>query len=199
VIMLQNNTWIAQRDNMNRALDSCYSRGIAVISMKQVASNMNLDEIGVQVPELTERGLTPYQALRHPISSDERFSTVCVLMRNTVPVRENAVVARALKPMTKAEISRLHTAFIVASPALCAGCDRRCSRAAGMMAGLGNLTRFLTYHDHHGYRAQARRLYAELGGAARDWHDADLEAARQACRNHLDFAGLPPRAAMLLG
>ena len=62
---------------------------------------------------------------------------------------------------------------------MCASCDGRCSQAAGTTAELGNLTRFLTYHDHHGYRAEARRLYAELDDAARDWQGADLEAARR--------------------
>ena len=101
--------------------------------------------------------------------------------------------------MTKAEIDELRDACIAAGPTLCAGCDGRCSQAAGTAAELGNLTRFLTYHDHHGYRGEARRLYAELTDAARDWTGADLEAARQACPNKLDFAKLLPRADQLLG
>ena len=82
---------------------------------------------------------------------------------------------------------------------MCASCDGRCSQAAGTTAELGNLTRFLTYHEHHGYRAEARRLYGELTEAARDWQSADLEAARAACPNHLDFASLLPRTDELLG
>jgi aryl-alcohol dehydrogenase-like predicted oxidoreductase len=199
VIMLQNNPWIAQEDNMNRALDACHRRGIGLISMKQVAGNMNLDEIGRQLPELREKGLTPYQALLHAIWTDERFSSVCVSMRNTDQVRENTEAARTFKPMTKAEIHRLRDACIAAGPTMCASCDGRCSQAAGTTAELGNLTRFLTYHNHHGYRSEARRLYAELDVAARDWHGADLDAARQACPNHLDFAKLLPRADQLLG
>src|SRR5262249_30639237 len=42
VIMLQNNPWIAADDDMNRALDACVKRGIGLVSMKQVAGNMNL-------------------------------------------------------------------------------------------------------------------------------------------------------------
>ena len=61
---------------MNRALDACYKRGIGLISMKQVAGNMNLDEIAMQLPELAAKGLTPYQALLHAIWSDERFASV---------------------------------------------------------------------------------------------------------------------------
>jgi len=198
-IMLQNNPWIAQDDDMNRALDAAFKRGIGLISMKQVAGNMNLDEMGMQLPELTAKGLTAYQALLHAIWTDERFSSVCVSMRNTDQIRENAAAARVFKPLKKAEIDGLHNACIAAGRTMCASCDGRCSRAAGTTAELGNLTRFLTYHDHHGYRAEARRLYAELGDAARDWHGADLEAARQACLNRLDFAKLLTRAQEVLG
>jgi len=199
VIMLQNDPWIARGDEMNRALDACYKRGIGLISMKQVAGNPNLAEIGRRLPELKEKGLTPYQALLHAIWTDERFSSCCVSMRNTDQIRENTAAARTFQPMTKAEIDRLRDACIAAGPTMCASCDGRCSRAGGTTAELGNLTRFLTYHDHHGYRAEARQRYAELSPAARDWHGADLEAARQACPNRLDFATLLPRTDEGLG
>ena len=184
---------------MNRALDACYKRGIGLISMKQVAGNMNLEAIATQLPDFAETGLTPYQSLLHAIWSDERFSSVCVSMRNTDQIRENTAAARIFKPFARADINRLHKACIAAGPTLCASCDGRCSRAAGTTAELGNLTRFLTYHDHHGYRAEARRLYAGLDAAARDWHGVDLEAARRACPNQLDFARLLPRAEAVLG
>jgi aryl-alcohol dehydrogenase-like predicted oxidoreductase len=199
VIMLQNNPWIAHDDNMNRALDACYKRGIGLVSMKQVAGNINLQEIGNALPEFTARGLMPYQALLHAIWSDERFASVCVSMRNTDQIRENAAAARAFQPLKKAQIDRVRDACIAAGPTMCAACDGRCSRAAGTTAELGNLTRFLTYHDHHGYRAEARRLYAGLDETARDWHGADLEAARAACPNQLNFTKLLPRAEEVLG
>jgi aryl-alcohol dehydrogenase-like predicted oxidoreductase len=199
VIMLQNDPWTAREDAMNRALDACYKRGIGLVSMKQVAGNPNMAEIGRRLPELREKGLSPYQALLRAIWSDERFASCCVSMRNTDQVRENAHAARSFQPMTKAEVDRLRDACIAAGPTLCSGCHGQCSRAAGTTAELGNLTRFLTYHEHHGYRAEARRLYAELSATARDWRGADLEAARQACPNKLDFARLLPRADELLG
>jgi uncharacterized protein len=203
VIMLQNNPWIAaeieQEDEINRALDACHKRGIGLISMKQVAGNMNLNEVRRRLPGLKDKGLSPYQGLLHAIWTDERFSSCCVSMRNTDQVRENTEAARMFKPLTKAEINQFRDACIAAGPTLCASCDGRCSKAGGTLAELGNLTRFLTYHDHHGYRAEARRLYSELDDAARDWTGADLEAARQACPNKLDFAKLLPRADEVLG
>ncbi len=198
-IMIQNNPLIAQQDDMNRALDACYKAGIGLISMKQVAGNMKLDEIVRQLPELKEQGLTPYQKLLHAIWTDERFSSCCVSMRNTDQIRENAEAARTFKPMTRAELDRLRDACIAAGPTMCSGCDGRCSLAAGTSAELGNLTRFLTYHEHHGYRAEARRQYAEMTDAARNWQGADLEAARRACPSKLDFAKLLPMTDELLG
>jgi uncharacterized protein len=199
VIMVQNNPWIAADAKMNRALDACHKAGIGLISMKQVAGHTDLDKIGKEIPDLKEKGLTPYQALLHAIWTDERFASCCVSMRNTAQVSENAAAARVFKPMTKAELERLRDACIAAAPTMCADCNGQCSLAAGTKAELGNLTRFLTYHDHHGYRGEARRLYAELTDAAREWAGADLEAARQACPNKLDFAKLLPRTDQLLG
>jgi aryl-alcohol dehydrogenase-like predicted oxidoreductase len=198
LIMLQNNPWIAQGDDMNRALDACAKQGIGLISMKQVAGNTNLDAIAMLMPELRAQGQTPYQALLQAIWSDERFASCCVSMRNTDQIRENAAAAKAFQPIAEAQVHRLRDACIAAGPTMCASCDGRCSRAAGTTAELGNLTRFLTYHEHHGHRAEARRLYGELDDDARDWHGADLAAARAACPNGLDFAKLLPRAEELL-
>jgi predicted aldo/keto reductase-like oxidoreductase len=199
MIMLQNNPWIAQDDAMNRALDAAARAGIGLVSMKQVAGNMDLGEVGMSLPEFAARGLSPYQALLHAIWTDDRFASVCVSMRNTDQIRENAGAARVFQPMTRAAIDRLRDACIAAGPTMCASCDGRCSRAAGTTAELCNLTRFLTYHDHHGHRAEARRLYAGMDEAARDWKGADLEAARRACPNRLDFARLLPRVDEVLG
>ena len=203
-IMLQNNPWTAKEDAMNRAIDACHKAGIGLISMKQVAGNLRngnltIDEVARRLPELAEKGLTPYQGLLHAIWTDERFASCCVSMRNTEQVRDNTAAARKFKPLTSAEMIRMRDVFLAAGPTLCSGCDGRCSQAASTTAELGNLTRFLTYHEHHGYRGEARRLYSEMTEAARDWSGADLEAARQACPSKLDFASLLPKADRLLG
>jgi hypothetical protein len=61
-------------------------------------------------------------------------------------------------------------------------------------ARLGDIVRYLTYHEHHGYRSEARRNYRELTDGERDWQGADLAAAQTACPNQLDFARLLPEA-----
>jgi hypothetical protein len=64
--------------------------------------------------------------------------------------KPHVAAAQAFKPLRKIEIDRLRDACIAAGPTMCASCDGRLSWAAGTTAELGNLTWFLTYHDHQG-------------------------------------------------
>ena len=175
--MLQYRPWLDKDSPLNKAIDSAYKRGIGLISMKQIAGNFLgdkphgniLDEVARRVPVLAERKLTPYQGLLQAIWTDERISAVCTTMRNTDHIRENTDAAGRYEPLKQADIHQLRDATLAHGSMLCADCDGRCSVAAGTRAELGNLTRFLTYHEHHGDRTEARRLYAELLPEARDW------------------------------
>jgi uncharacterized protein len=199
-IMLQYRPWLDKDSPLNKALDVCWKNGIGLISMKQIAGNGFgdkprgdiLKEVAAKVPMLVERKLTPFQGLLHAIWSDERISAACVSMKNTDHVRENADAARRFEPLKQVDIHQLRDLFLASGPTMCADCDGRCSIAAGTTAELGNLTRFLTYHQQHGDRTMARQEYAALSVEARDWAGADLEAAQAACPGKLNFAKLLP-------
>jgi aryl-alcohol dehydrogenase-like predicted oxidoreductase len=199
-IMVQYTPWLDKEAALNKALDACWKKGIGLISMKQIAGHFSsgenkkgiLDEVARRVPMLAERKLTPFQGLLHAIWTDERISSSCVSMNNTDHIRLNADAARRFEPVKAADLRQLRDAALAHGPSLCADCDGRCSAAAGTRAELGNLTRFLTYHEHYGLRSEARRCYQELEPEARDWSGADLDAARAACPNHLDFTKLLP-------
>jgi aryl-alcohol dehydrogenase-like predicted oxidoreductase len=199
-IMLQYTPWLEKDSPLNKALDACHQKGIGLISMKQVAGQFApnrpsinvLEEIVKRAPMLAEKKLSPYQGLLHAIWSDERISGSCVSIKTTDQLRDDSDAARRYEPLSTAQIHELRDAALAFGPTLCADCDGRCSIAAGTKAELGNLTRFLTYHEHHGIRTEARRQYAQLSAEARDWTGADLEAARAACPNKLDFAALLP-------
>jgi predicted aldo/keto reductase-like oxidoreductase len=194
VIMVAYTPWLAKDAPLNRALDACYKRGIGLVSMKQVAGNDDdkLKRVPDHVPYLKEKGLSAYQGLLHAIWSDERISSSCVSMRNTDQLRENAHAARIFEPMKTVDLGQLRDAILAAGPTFCANCDGSCSRAAGTEAALGDLARLYTYHEQFGFRGEARQQYAALDAKQRDWSGADLEAARQACPNKLDFAALLP-------
>jgi uncharacterized protein len=206
VIMIAMNPWLEKDCRLNRALDACYKKKIGLVAMKVVAGHLalsgferNLKQLRVQTPALKQRGLNPYQGILQAIWSDERIASACVAMFNTDQVNQNTDAARRFEPMKQSEINELHAALLDAGPIMCAACDGRCERAAGTDARLGDLTRFLTYHEHHGARLQAREAYSKLTEEERNWHGADLDAARAACPTKLDFALLLPEVDRLLG
>lgn len=206
-IMFQYSPFIDRESPLNNAIDAAHRAGIGLISMKQSAGQFGgirrmpsplQETVHRLAPVLKERKLTPFQGLLQAIWTDERIATSCVTMNNTDQLRENVLAARQFVPLTTAELGQLRDAALAAGPTFCPDCDGRCAAAAGTRARLGDVTRYLTYHEHHGYRGEARQLYAELTEAERDWSGADLEAARAACPSRLDFAKLLPEADKLL-
>ena len=199
-IMVAYSPWLDKESPLNKSLDACWKKGIGLIAMKQIAGQFItgkpegwiLEEVTRRVPMLAEKKLTPFQGLLQAIWTDERLSSACVSMTNVDHIRENADAATRFEPLKAVELRQLREATLAHGPTLCADCDGRCGTAAGTKAELGHLTRFLTYHEHHGDRTEARKRYAELSPEARDWSNADLEAARLACPNKLNFAKLLP-------
>jgi hypothetical protein len=206
VIMVAMNPWLEKDSRLNRAIDACYKKKIGLVAMKVVSGHLalsgfdrSLKQLRVQAPALKQRGLNPYQGILQAIWSDERITAACVATVNTDEVNQNTDAARRFVPMNQTEIRELHAALQDAGPIMCAACDGRCQRAAGTDARLGDLTRFLTYHEQHGARRWAREAYAQLTEQERNWHGSDLEAARTACPTQLDFALLLPEVDRLLG
>jgi len=196
-IMVAYTPWLDKDEPINKALDAAHAKGIGLISMKQVAGANGqrlLAEVPNHVPSLKERGLSPYGGLLHAIWTDERISTSCVSMKNVEQIAENTKAARQFAPLKAAEMRGLRDAFLASGPTMCANCDGRCSLAGKTDAALGDITRFLTYHEQHGHRQEARRQYADMPEALKDWQGADLLAAQAACPNHLDFSTLLARA-----
>jgi aryl-alcohol dehydrogenase-like predicted oxidoreductase len=208
-IMLKYNALATRDDPLNKALDAAHAKGIGLISMKQLmgsaemlagtmpratSQDKQLAAVAEKLAAFKEKGLAPYQMLLHAIWTDERISSCCVSLKNIDQINQGAHAARTFQPLKQAELDAIREILLASNPTHCANCDGRCAVAAGTDAALGDLTRYLAYHEHNGDRAEARRLYSELPESARDWKGADLAAAHAACPNHLDFAELLPRA-----
>jgi len=200
-VMLQYTPWLEKDSALNKGLDVAYEKGLGLITMKHIAGQFFgdkpkgnvLDDVQKKVPMLKERNLTPFQGLLHAIWTDERLASSCISMRNTDQLRQNIDALERFEPVKAAMIEQLRDAALAHGPTLCADCDGRCSKAAGTKAELGVLTRYLTYYQHLGDRSVARQQFAELSDEARDWKDADLVAAREACPNKLNFTSLLPK------
>ena len=193
-IMVKYNAFAAKDHPFNKALDACHAKNIGLISMKQLAgSETMLNDMATKIPSLKDKGLAPYQMLLHAIWTDERIASCCVSMKTVEQMTEDVAAARTYQPLNAAQMGEIHEFFLASNPTMCSLCDGRCAVAGGTDAALGDLTRYLTYHEQHGERVEARRLYGELPESARDWKNADLAAAQAACPNHLNFSELLPK------
>ncbi|WP_422925787.1 aldo/keto reductase [Singulisphaera sp. PoT] len=197
VIMLKYTPWLDKNAPLNKALDACHAKNIGLVSMKQLGGQTQFT--AEHVPSIKAKGLTPAQGLLQAIWTDERFSASCVTLRNTEQIRENADAARRFEPLKQAEIDELRDAVLASNPTMCPGCDGRCSVAGGTKAKLGDLARFYTYYESHGMRSVARESYAELAEEDRNWKDADLAAAQEACHHKINFSAMLPKVDRLLG
>ena len=197
VIMLRFSPWLEKDSALNKAIDACHKAKIGLVSMKQIAGQA-LKITEQRVPSLKERKLTPAQGLLQAIWTDERFSSACVTMRTSDQTAENADAARRFEPLPLAVLDELREALLASAPTMCPNCDGRCSAGAGTTAKLGDLARFYTYHEDHGIRNHARECYSQLAETERNWQGADLDAAREACHNKLDFARILPEVDRLL-
>jgi predicted aldo/keto reductase-like oxidoreductase len=207
-IMVKYSAFAAKDHPVNKALDACHAKNIGLISMKQllgstemlggmtgppVSEAKRLEFVVDKMAALKGKDLKPYEMLLHAIWTDERISSSCVSLKNVDQITQNAHAARTFEPLKAAELDAIRELYLASNPTHCALCDGSCAKAAGTDAALGDLTRFLAYHEHSGERTEARRLYAEMADSARDWKGADLAAAQAACPNHLNFAELMPR------
>lgn len=185
------------RDNadFNKALDACHKAGIGLVSMKQMRGVKDAPKF---LPEFEKMGLTAYTAVLHAVWSDERIASICCDMPSLEILKENAAAARNFKPLDKKQTAAVIELYRRSGRTFCNSCDGSCRRAAGTMAALNEITRFLSYYEMDGCREEARRLYASLSPEERDWRGADLAAASRACHCNLDFAGLLARAAQKL-
>lgn len=175
----------------NKALDNCHKAGIGLISMKEMRGVSTMDKA---MPKFKEMGMTPQQAVLHAVWSDERFASICSEMPSVNILKENAEAARKFKkPLDEKKMAAVIDLYRMEGR-FCNACDGSCGRAAGTKAALGDIARYLTYYELDGSLDDARAGYASLTPEERDWHGADLEAARKACHCHVDFAAILPRA-----
>ena len=182
---------VKDNEEFNKALDACHKAGVGLISMKQMRSVKDAPNF---LPDFEKMGLTPHEAVLHAVWTDERIASICSDMPNLEILKANAKAAKNFKPLDKKKLGAVIDLYRQYASAYCNGCDGSCHRAAGTNARLHDIVRYLSYYEMDGRRADAKCAYASLSPEERNWHNANLAAASQACVSKLDFAALLTRA-----
>jgi predicted aldo/keto reductase-like oxidoreductase len=179
-----------------KAVDACHKAGVGLVSMKQTRGGPAA--IKKIFPSFEEKGFNAYTAVLAAMWTDERFASVCSHMDTFDKLRENATACRNFKPLTADELASVETMLRGAERTYCLACDGRCRRAAGTRAELNTVARYVNYAEEDGRVFEARHLLVNMPPAARNWPGADLYAARNACKCHLDYPNIIKRAEELL-
>jgi hypothetical protein len=201
VMLMYDPQTVRENAEFNKALDACHKAGIGLVTMKHHRRLVELkdedrqaEEAAKIMPDFADAGLNPWQAVLQAVWTDERIAVVCSGMQNMTALEENVAAARKFKPLNKEKMAAVIGLLDRCGRRSCNACDGRCRRAAATTAALNSIVRYLNYFEADGNREEARRLFAALSPAERDWHNADLKAASCACRSKLDFPSLLARA-----
>ena len=193
VIMFRYDCHYYKRDDLEKAMDRCFKKGIGLVAMKTQVGGMTLPD---KYDPFRKRGLNQHQAAIKAVAVDDRIASICSEMTNIDHIKQNAEAVASKLTVAEAGASQEHARLV--SHLWCRGCDHVCKPAsgAGTQLAVADSLRFLMYHDHYGKPEHARALYAQLPVAQRDLaalEAADWRGAEAACPFHVPLAKLMPR------
>jgi predicted aldo/keto reductase-like oxidoreductase len=184
VIMFRYDCHYYKRDDLEKAIDRCFKKGIGLVAMKTQVGGMTLPD---KYDPFRKRGLNQHQAAIKAVAVDERIASICSEMTNIDHVKQNAEAVASKLTLTERDAIEEHARLV--SHLWCRGCEHLCKAASGAGAQLAvaDSLRFLMYHDHYGKPEHARDLYAQLPAdkrdlkalAAADWHGAEAACPYQ--------------------
>jgi hypothetical protein len=198
-IMIQYNYRTMQADPIRRALDAASKANLGIVAMKTQGGAGSFREVvpSPKFKEFVEKGSKKEEAAIKTVFSDHRIHAVVSEMTNRDMLRENVGASRdhtlTLRDRQMLEEHRVATAHLY-----CQGCTQHCEPAAGGLA-VGEILRYLRYHEVYGKRQRARELYQTLSPEARNLAQADLAAAEAACPHGLPIVELIQRADRQMG
>ena len=197
-IMFSYNFRLMHEDQMRRAVDACYEKGIALTAMKtqgggpvETDSQAELKLAG----RFVKQGYTPGQAKLKAVWQDERIAAICSQMPNISLLKENAAAAMDQSGLSRSGQKALREHAQSTKAAYCAGCTALCEGALNHQVPVGEVMRFLMYHGAYGETRMAKAQFQALSPESRQrLARADYAAAEKVCPNGLPIGRLMRRA-----
>ncbi len=180
---------------LNRAIDACHRKGIAMLAMKtQGAVPKEIES----VVEFRSQNFTLGQAKLKSVWADERIASIVSEMDSVALVRENVAAARSEVSLTAEESHQLNQLAAFTAGYACNGCKHLCENAVAGPLAIAAPLRYLMYHECYGKTERARELYRELPATARAFSDRELEQACRSCPQGIDIPARLRRAREVL-
>lgn len=190
-IMVKYDPRTAKNDEMNRALDRCVKAGIGLIAMKTQSSSANFKD---RWEKLAGDKWTVQQAVVKAVLSDDRLAGMTSHMLSFKIIEENTAAARDAKPLAAADHQLLLDLYAAGPHRWCETCNGRCRAHMRHADALDDVARFVMYHDLYGHRYMARDHYRALRPEWLSFTADELETAKLACADGVDYPALVTRA-----
>jgi len=196
VIMTSYNFRLIHDEKLNAAINACHKAGIGLIAMKTVgkgsaAKKIKTEEERKLVEHFLKRGFTEGQAKIKVVLQDKRFSSVCVGRGNVKELDINVAAVLDKTGLTQADMEVFTEYARATCSGYCAGCAEICGAAVPDMPYVSDIMRYLMYYNNYGERDNARELFAQIPGRARDkMLSTDYSLAEARCPQHMPIGKL---------
>ncbi len=202
-IMLRYDFRLMGTDKMRRAVESCAKAGIGLTAMKTQGKGSIAVDSHAELElasRFVKRGFTDAQAKLKAVWEEPSIASVCSQMPNMTILMSNVAAALNQTKLTSEELELMEAFALETSSGYCPGCTSICEPAIGHAAPIGDIMRFLMYHNGYGDTAHARKCFAAIPAAVRERLETiDFSSAERLCPRKIKIAELVRQAATVLG
>ncbi len=199
-IMLTYNYRLMATDNMKAGVEACRKAGIGLTAMKTQGGGQVLTTNETELKlagKFLKKGYTQEQARLKAIWENKAIASICSQMGDLNKLMANIAAALDKTSLTAADKKLFEQYASETCSGYCAGCTAVCEPAAGVP--VGDVMRYLMYHNSYGERDHARQLFRELPAETRRRiASADYSLAESRCPQKMAIGKLMRQAAELL-
>lgn len=201
-IMVTYNYRIMRSDRMRAAVDACARAGIGITAMKtqgggqvSVQSETELQMAG----RFVKAGFTDAQAKLKAVWEEPNIASICSQMPNMTILMSNVAAAMNRTKLSAEDLRLLDRYAEETASSYCAGCRNICEPAMAGAVPVGDIMRYLMYHNSYGDVERARACFADIPQHVRDGlPEVDYAAAEALCPRRLPIAKLVKHASSVL-
>ena len=145
VVMFRYNFKTYGDKELNKAMDACAKANVGLIAMKTQGSEVSFEDKWKKIKK--EGGFNKHQAVLKAVWADERITAAVSHMDSLDKLRENVAAALDKTKLTALELDTLDRYAQETRGISCDGCDHICNPAIEGHTQIGDLMRFVMYHD----------------------------------------------------
>jgi predicted aldo/keto reductase-like oxidoreductase len=194
-IMTAYNFRLMQDTKMRAAIEACHKAGVSLVAMKTQGKEITTEEDKKLTRHFLQRGFTEGQAKIKVVLEDKGFSSACVKMESVAVLTSNVAAVLDKTKLTQVDMEVFAEYAQATCSGYCAGCAEICDTVLPNVPYVRDIMRYLTYYNSYGERDEAKELFAQIPGKARNkLLSTDYSVAEARCPQRLPIGKLVAEA-----